>query len=154
MDENSSPIDIVADLINQMRQAVDAGRIQLSRQEWIDIYDFLAEYEAFLEDDDVSETDLEDLAGEVVKAFGENETLSQHFGATLEGLLEGTMLSGHLTGKSEHEKMLVINTVIYLSFIQQAKKGGAIEPANVNQPQSREESPQSHLPREEREEAA
>ena len=125
MDESKSTIADVVNLMGQMQQAVNVGEIQLLQQEWAQIYGFLAEYERLLESNDVRKSDLKNVAWHVVVAFEANDTLSQHFRRTLDHLQSGTFLSGNLPGKLEDEKKLTLNTVVYLSFIQQAKEEGA-----------------------------
>ena len=133
MNESKSTIADVMNLIGQMQQALNAGEIRLLWQEWAQIYDFLAEYEPLLESDDVSESDLENLAWEVARAFEANDTLRQHFRGILDYLESGTFLSGNLPGKSKHEKKLLLNTAVYLSFIQRVKEEGTKKPPKGGQ---------------------
>ncbi len=122
MNEHISTIEGVANLISQMQQKVNTGRIKLSGREWAEIYDFLAEYEGVLEGGDVNESGLEEVAWQVIDLFEENQTLATHFRAELDALQQGTILTGKLPNKSAKKTLLTTNMPVYLDLIKQAKK--------------------------------
>jgi len=118
MNDQQTFVEETVALISDIEQQVTAGTVELPAEEWANLYRDLEEARDLLAQtgDDI---DMDDLAGLIVAAIEENDTLADHFADRLAELTSGTMEVARVLEKSTTPPILMNTMTEFLTNVTQ-----------------------------------
>jgi len=122
MESGNTLIEGAVQLLSETQQKYKQGQLELTVEDWAELHFNLDYGRPLLEDEEVGEEQLEQVALLIIRVFGGHEVLSRHFAPLLDRLRSEPYELGVPLRFAKVRRVIRVNKTTMLSFIKFAEE--------------------------------